>query len=414
MSTRVRARLVCAALILCSVPTVHAEMPPRAQPPPGIVTLSMAISQARERAPEAIAAMAQLGNARAARAGASVLFTQNPALQIGAGRRFADPRSLAVEGQLSQPLELGRRGARLRAADATIAHAQAVSDAELRELTYEVTTIFYDARFAELAVELATKNLEVAARTVEAAERRRKAGDITDLDVNLARIALGRARSALASAQAVRADAVGRLGAVIGATPEQPITPMGDLRPPALTIDELRAGVEQRADVRALDAALARARADHALATANGRPDLGLWVAYERDDGESIVLGGIDITLPFWNRSQGEKAVARATQKAVELERAALKGVASRQLVDAFEAYGRAREAVEVFERDVAPLLADSEALLQKSVDAGQITINDYLVARQQVLDGRHEHLERQLQLAKAAATARFIAGVTP
>ena len=58
--------------------------------------------------------------------------------------------------------------------------------------------------------------------------------------------------------------------------------------------------------------------------------------------------------------------------------------------------------------------LADSEKLLERSVDTGQIAINDYLVARQEILNGRREHLERQLQLAKAAATARFVAGVAP
>ncbi len=44
----------------------------------------------------------------------------------------------------------------------------------------------------------------------------------------------------------------------------------------------------------------------------------------------------------------------------------------------------------------------------------GQITISVYLVARQEILNGRREHLDRQLALAKAAAVARFVAGVSP
>jgi hypothetical protein len=40
--------------------------------------------------------------------------------------------------------------------------------------------------------------------------------------------------------------------------------------------------------------------------------------------------------------------------------------------------------------------------------------VNDYLVARQELLDGRREYLERLLALARAAATVRFIAGGAP
>jgi len=62
----------------------------------------------------------------------------------------------------------------------------------------------------------------------------------------------------------------------------------------------------------------------------------------------------------------------------------------------------------------VLPTLVDSEKLLERSIETGQIAVNEFLVARQEILGGRREHLERQLQLAKAAAAARFVAGVAP
>lgn len=407
MSLHVRARRVaCAALIVLFAQPAHAG--------PLTIDLPTALARARERAPEAVAALARIGEARAQRVGAGVLFTQNTELLVGAGRRYGDPQSLAIQGQLTQPLELARRGSRIRVADAEVARVHALNEAELRELSFEVTVLFYEARVADLVVELAQRNQDVATRAAEAAERRRKAGDITDLDVNLAKIALGRARSALAAAQAERAEAVGRLGALIGAQPEDVITLTGDLRPPALTLDGLRAGVPVRADVRAIEAEAGIARAEAVLAAANGRPDVGVWVGYQRDEGDTIVIGGLNITLPLWNRAQGDSAAARAKLHRAELQRAAVVTAASRQVIDVFEAYVRAREGVEIFERDVLPTLADSERLLERSVETGQITVNDYLVARQEILSGRREHLERQLQLVKAAASARFVAGVTP
>ncbi len=406
MSCHVRARLACAALMLLFANPAHAG--------PLKIDLPAAIARARERAPESVAALARIGQARARRTGASVLFTQNPEVQIGAGPRFGNERTLNVQAQLTQQLEPTRRGARIRVADAEVAHAQALTEAELRVMSYEVANVFFEARYADLAVEVAQRNQDVATRAAEAAGRRRKAGDITDLDVNLAKIALGRARSALAAAQSERADAVGRLGALIGALPDDTITLAGDLKPAALTLDSLRAGVATRADVRAVDAESRVAKAEGSLARANGRPDLGVWFGYQLDEGDAIVLGGLSLTLPFWNRAQGDKAAARAKLRQSELERAAVVTSASRQIVDAFEAYTRAREAVDVFERDVLPTLTDSEKLLERSIETGQIAVNDYLVARGEILSGRREHLERQLQLAKAAAAARFVAGVAP
>lgn len=406
MSRYVRARLACAALMLLFAQPAYAG--------PLTIDLPTAVARARERAPEAVAALARIGEARAQRTGAGIRFTQNPEVQIGAGPRLGADRTLNIQGQVTQPLEPTRRAARIRVADAEIAHAQALSEAELRELSFEVANIFFEARFAELAVEVAQRSQDVATRAAETAERRRKAGDITDLDVNLAKIALGRARSAVAAAQSERAEAVGRLGALIGAQPDDIITLAGDLRPVSVTLEELRAGVGARADVRALDAESGVAKAEGSLANANGRPDLGVWFGYQLDESDTILLGGLTFTLPLWNRAQGDKAAARAKLRRAELERAAIVSGSSRQIVDVFEAYTRAREGVEIFERDILPTLTDSEKLLERSVETGQLAVNEYLVARQEILSGRREHLERQLQLAKAAATARFVAGVGP
>jgi outer membrane protein, heavy metal efflux system len=406
MSRYVRTPLVCAASLLLYASAARAGSLR--------IDLPTALARARSRAPEAIAASARIGEADAARAGARILFSQNPELEVGAGPRFGTPRTTQLEARIAQRFEPGRRGARIRVADAGVQHARALGDAELRALSFEVATVFYEARAADLAVELAQRNQEVASRAADAAERRRKAGDLTDLGVDLARVALGRARSAVAAAQAERAEALGRLGALIVAAPGEAITLVGELRPPALTMDELRAAVPLRADVRALEAESRLARAEGALATANGRPEIGAWLGYERDEDDTILLGGISLTLPLWNRAQGDKEAARAKQRRAEQERTAIVAAASRQVVDAFEAYTRAREAVEMFERDVIPALADAEKLLERSIETGQVAINDYLVARQEILGGRREHLERQLALAKAAAAARFVAGGAP
>jgi len=406
MSRHARAQVLCAALVMFSAHAAHAG--------PITIDLPTALARARERAPDAIAARARAVEAEAARAGAAIRFTQNPELEIGAGPRFGDPTNLTIEARIEQSLELGRRGARMRVANAGVDHAVATADAEIRALGLVIATTFHEARYAELLVELTRRGEQLAARATDVAERRRKAGDITDLDVDLAKVARGRARSAVAAAVAERAAAIGKLAVLIGAAPDDVITLSGELRSSAVTLEGLRAGLGERADVRALGAESRLATAEGSLATAKGRTNVAVWIGYERDETETILLGGLRLTLPVWNRAQDGVAAASARMKRATLERDAISAAAARQVVDAFETYTRAREAVELFESDVLPALVDSELLLEKSVETGQLTVSVYLVARQEILAGRREHLDRQLALAKAADVARFVAGVMP
>lgn len=406
MSSHVRARLLCAALLLALTVPTHAE--------PLTIDLPTALARARERAPEAIAALARIGEAHAHGVGAGVRFAQNPQVQVGAGARFGEPRTLAIRGSAVQLLEPGRRDARIAVAEAEMNRAKVLTEVDLRKLSIAVANAYYAARFTELEIALERRNLEVVTRAAQAAERRRKAGELTDLDLNLARVALGRARSELASVQADHATSIGQLALLIGARPEDTIALAGDLRPAPITLDELRKGVAGRPDVRARDAEARVARAEAGLAKAIGRPDVGLVIAYELDTSDSIILGGLTVTLPFWNRAQGDKAAARAKLRNAELERAAVAGAAAREIVDAFDAYTRVREAVDIFEREVMPPLDDSAQLLDRSIETGQIAIADYILAHEAILAARHEHLERQLQLAKMAALARYTAGLNP
>lgn len=397
------ARLTMAALVLHSMPAAAESIE---------VDLRAALERAHRGAPDAIAARGRIAQAEAALAGADVLFTANPDIEAGAGPRFIAGRKLDLDVRVEQNLEPWRRDPRRRVARAELAYTRAEAGVLLRELDLEVSLAFYEALHADRMAELARRGEELAQRGVDAAERRRKAGDITDLDANLARVALGRARAATLSAASERAMAVGRLAARIGAALGDTITLRGDLKPPPMPAPSTP--VTARPDVRALEQEREVAIAQHAQATANGRPELALWAAYQREDAASILVGGLRVTLPMWNRAQGAKATAQAQERRATEVRDATIQVARRQMADALAAYASARQSVDAFEHEVAPLLDDSEQLLQKTVDAGQLAVSDYLVARQQLLDGRREHLDRLLALAKAAVGVDYVAGGAP
>lgn len=396
------ARLTAAALALHSA-TASAEAID--------IDLHGAVERAHRAAPEAIAARGRIREAEAGVIGAEVTFTTNPEIEGGAGPRFTGGRPVDAELRIEQELEPWRHSPRRQVARAEVAKATADADVSLRELDLEVSLAFYEALYTEREAALARHAAELAQRGAAIADRRRQSGEITDLDANLAKAALGRARSAVESAAAERAVAIGRLAALIGAGSGDTVSLRGDLQPPLLSATT---DPSARADVRALDRERETAVAEAARALANGRPNIGIWLGYQREDTANIALAGLRLSLPVWNRAQGERAAAAAKERRARESREATLHVATRQVADAIAAYQAAERSVATFERDVVPVLDDSEKLLDKTLDAGQIAISDYLFARQELLNGRREQLDRTLALAKAAVVARYAMGVAP
>jgi outer membrane protein, heavy metal efflux system len=406
MSSVPIAQLVVAALLFPSVPALAGQID---------IDLAAALDRAHRLSATAIAAGGALSVAQGAVTTAELPFLENPDVEAGIGPRLTTARPIDAEVRIEQNLELGRRAPRRQLARAGVAQARAETSAALREIDLEVTFAFYDALFAERSDELAQHGAGLAQRAAEAADRRRKAGEITDLDANLARSALGRARAASRAARAERTTLLGRLGVLVGAGPEDIVVLRGDLRPlPVPDARAMRDAAAHRADVRVRDAERAVAAAERDQAQASALPQLSLWGSYRREDTEAIVLGGLRFTLPAWNRAQGDRQAADARERRASAMRDATLRAAERQIADALAAYALAQEAVDAFERDVVPVLDDSERLLEKTIAAGQIAVADYLVARQEILSGRREYLDRLLALAKAAAIARFAAGGAP
>ena len=372
------------------------------------VDLHGAIERAHRVAPLAAQLHGEIAEAEAGVTGANVAFVANPEIEADAGPRFIHS-NIDADAQVAQPLELGRRGPRRALARAELNRARASADANLRALDLAVATAFYETVHADRVVDLAKRTEDLAKRAADVADRRRKAGDVTDLDADLARAAAGRARSAALAAASERATAAGKLAAWIGAAAGDTIVVTADLRQLAAPA----AATAKRADLRALDAALGVGEAEHANAAANARPDLGVFVAFRREGGDPIVLGGLRLSLPLWNRGQGEKARADAHASAAREQLAATTRVASREVGDAGEAFAHAKDAVDAYERDVLPALDDAELLLDKSIAAGQLAINEYLVVRQELVTGRREYLDRLLALAEAHAAFQFAVGVT-
>jgi hypothetical protein len=97
------ARLIAAALVLRSIPAVSEPID---------LDLKGALERAHRMAPEAIASRGRVTEADARVIGASLPFTSNPEIEIGAGPRLIADRPIDVDARIEQNLEPWHRAAR--------------------------------------------------------------------------------------------------------------------------------------------------------------------------------------------------------------------------------------------------------------------------------------------------------------
>jgi cobalt-zinc-cadmium efflux system outer membrane protein len=379
------------------------------------LTLEQALLRARERAPSVLSARARVDEARARWSAASLLFRENPEVDGEAGRPSSgDDRSTQFEVGLLQNLELGgRRSARMGIAGAELASGVSEAENALREASRDVASAFFRALSAQERLSLAERAESIATEILEAARKRHGSGDVALLDVNLAKAASARARADTHAARAAQSAILGELRVLLGIPPEQPLRLEGELRRSRrYHLKDLLAKAAERPDIRALqanrDAANAEIRLGHALSW----PQFGLGVRYKHEEGPSLVMGALRMTLPVFDHGQGVRAEASARVRRLELELEALRRAVHLEVRTALEIYDEQTAGLQELERNALPLIEENEALSRQGYEAGQISLAELLLVQREVLETRGDYLSRLLDAAIAATELEASAGV--
>ena len=387
-------------------------LPLAGQRQPVALTLDEALERARRSSPSVVLARMQIDEARARVAGASLLLSSNPSLEIETGRRTGESSSTDYGLEVSQELDLpGRRGARIDAARAVVTQEeQRARDAE-REALHEIATTFLRAvEASERAVATESARL-LAEETLRIAESRYAAGDVAQLDVNLARTAVAHAEADVRIANATLTGHVTHLQIlldmtdpvnIVGSLHESDIVPTADLL--------LRAW--DRPEVRVLDALIEEAEAERRIARTLRWPDFGLRAAYESEEGDRIVRGGVGFSLPFFYRGQEAAAVASARLERLRVQREAVTRRVEAEIRGAAATYDGLRAVAAEYERTVIPLIEENERLALESYEVGQIGLADLLLVRREALEARRSLIDQLIETRLAEADLRAAAGV--
>jgi cobalt-zinc-cadmium efflux system outer membrane protein len=393
---------------------VFAALRATAQTPPTVLTLQEALARARESSPAIASARMRIDEVRGRLTGASLLLQSNPSVEFAAGPRSGAVSSTDFEAAIAQDIDLPpRRRARIDAAHHAItAEEQRAREVE-RNVLRDVARTFLLALEARERAGAAMSSRRLAGEALLIAERRFHAGDVAQLDVNLARTAVARADADARNDAATLTVELTQLILLIGMPGDASVTVSGALRDmfPLRAADVMSAAVD-RADVRVLDAEIAEAEAELRLAKTLRWPDLGLRSSYRREGDERIVLAGVGISLPLFNRGQEAGAVAGARAARLRVERDTLLRTIDGEVRGALAAYDARRSAAEQYEQTVLPLVEENERLALESYDVGQIGLAELLVTRREALDARRAFIDQLIEARLAETELRARAGV--
>jgi cobalt-zinc-cadmium efflux system outer membrane protein len=377
------------------------------------LTLSDVLARARERAPEIAAALARVDEARGRLVGSSIRFRDNPTLEFETGPRSGLDPTWDIVAALGQTFETGgQRRARMAIAQSDIHREMASADDVVRAITREAGVAFVRALGAEERLRLLTAAEQVARELQSVSERRYQAGDIAALDVNLTRIAAARAAAHRAAAQAEVTRALLPVRMALGIAADAPLALAGPLERTPAAREALIAVVNESPALRATDAELAQAQAELRLAQATGRPDVAARLTVKREDGDRAVLGGLTFTLPAFDRGQGLAATASARTRRLTLERDAARRAITLTLETALEEYSRRATGARMLAEVALPATQDNENLATRSFEAGELSLLNLLLVRQDVLSTRLSYVDALTETAVAAVDIDARAGV--
>ena len=195
----------------------------------------------------------------------------------------------------------------------------------------------------------------------------------------------------------------------------------------------MRAPVEaagQRSDVREAEARIALSDARIDRADREGRFDVSLFGGYTRMDAafpqfglspagtpEPIrglfhyVTGGAMVTLPFFNRNQGEIAAVRSERTGAILAHDAARLDAQAEIEMARSSDQRAREAVQVYGTSARTLARQNLSVVRQSYELGRTTIFEVLAEQKRYLEQERGYTDILRQAYEARTALRRALG---
>ena len=395
------------------------------------VSLADAMARAVEQEPTLRAARHEVLGLRASIKQAEL--RPNPSISLERREEPSGTDNLTTVG-VDWPLDLFRRDARVTVATRESDVAARAYDDRVRLLLGQVRERYGAVAAAVREIAVLDELITASTRQLEALSARVAQGASAPLDRNILAVDIRRLE-ADRMLQAGRAAAL-MLGLkrVLGLAPDAPLRLRHTIESlvlldtsSATTATPEPISIDQRPDLRVADARVAAAAARVERAQQEGRVEAGLFGSYMRMDAGFPQRGvtpegtlervhgvfhyasaGLRITLPIFNRNQGDVESARAQHTAEEATRDATRLEAVTELAAA-RARDVAAQSARLHVREARTQAAENLAVIQQAYDLGRLRISDVLMEQRRFLELERQYTE-VLRLAYEARTALHLA----
>jgi cobalt-zinc-cadmium efflux system outer membrane protein len=286
-----------------------------------------------------------------------------------------------------QTFELGgKRGKRINAANANSDLARADFQMVVWQLTNDLKKKFYAVLLAESLLKLAKDNQKTFAETVQHTSELVQLGEISGLDLKRLEVEELKFDTDVANSERDYEVAVRDLRVTLGGdyrAMDIEVAGTLDYQPYVFSLAELRdKSLAARPDLKAAQLSERAADASIRLQDAQRIPDLTLGAGIDQVPvGTSTYTFGVGITLPVFDRNQGERAKALIEKRKAQNEQLAITNLVLSDVDKALVAFEIQKRRVELYRTGVLKKVDDIQNLTEFALKAGESSTLDLLDA---------------------------------
>ena len=389
--------------------------PPTIEKPaaPAGLALNQAISWALEKSPVLGASSARADAATASRSQAGAL--PNPELYVEAENIYGDGPYDGLDGAeitygVSQLVELpGKRGNRVRVADAEKTKIHYARDAARLDLIRDVTTAYVELAAAQQEVSILEEERNLATEVRDSVAAKVQAGkeppiqkNKAEIELSASNIALERARRNFIAKKQVLSSLMGGDTGDFTVTMDS-LPPLGAPEP----LETYRTRLPQTPDIQSLDADVNQAKAGLSLEKANVVPDptFNFGVRDFREDESQAFIAGVSIPFPVFNLNRAGVERAGHDLNAAMLDQRGAQLSIDTQLTETYGDFTSAYGEASALKTSVLPGAEEAFSFARQGYEAGKFGYLEVLDAQRTLFDARKQFNEAVLDYHRQRAS---------
>ena len=331
----------------------------------------------------------------------------NPQLTVGLSDlplNFSGPfiKDETYSYGLSHTIELGgKRSKRIDIADANSDLARGQFQMVVWQLTNDVKRKFYTVVLNQSLLNLARENESTFEEIVKHTTELVNAGEISGLDLERVEVEKLKFDTDLANSERDYEVALRDLRFALGGdyrTMDVDVSGTIDYEAYQFSFTELRdRALAERPDLKAAQLSEKAADANIRLQNAQRIPDLTVGGGIDQvPSGTSTYTAGIGVTLPVWDRNQGERAKALIAKKQAQNQTQLITNQVLSDVDKAMVAFEMQRRRVDLYRTGVVTKVNDIQRLTEVALRAGEsstLELLDAIRTRRDTLAGFYQTL---------------------